>query len=345
MALRDLLNDALNSTPADDARRLATLHAVLAAVDAREGATDADIHAIITKIIMEREQKAASFSAAGQTELAKAERLEIDALRAFLRAPGVSQSAAPAKKAKPAAATDKPKTGPSAPLFTRTQMMIAGAAAAFLAITAILYFFVFNPASSDDAAMLAAKQDTAIQVYKDDRTLGSPNASIKMLEYAAPTCPFCAHFNETVMPLIKKNYIGTGKVFYIFRVFPLSGNGPADGAAEAIARCLPADKYFWFIDLLFRNQKTWDPEFGVTDVRGALFRQAKLAGMTVEELDRCLADKNVIDRINQIAQDGEIKYNIQGTPTIVVNGEVLQTTEETWPALQARFDSLLSKKK
>ena len=122
MALRDLLNDALNSTPADDARRLATLRAVLAAVDARENATDADIHAIITKIIAEREQKAASFSAAGQTELAKAERLEIDALRTILRTASVSQPPASAKKAKPAAAADKSTTGASAPSSTAGPM-------------------------------------------------------------------------------------------------------------------------------------------------------------------------------------------------------------------------------
>ena len=98
-----------------------------------------------------------------------------------------------------------------------------------------------------------------------------------MLEYAAPACPHCARFDETVFPLLKKNYIDTGKVFYIFRVFPIM---PADGAAEAIARCLPADKYFRFIDLLFRNQKIWDPEYGVTDVRGGLVQMARIAGMS-----------------------------------------------------------------
>jgi protein-disulfide isomerase len=341
MALRDLLSDALNSTPADDPRHLATLQAVLAAVAAREGATDADIHAIITKIIMEREQKAASFSAAGQTALAKTERLEIDALRTILRTAAVSQPPTPAKKAKPAFTADKPKTGPSAPLFTRTQTIIAGAAAVFLAIAAILYFFVFNT-GSDDAMTLAAGQNTAIQVYKDDRTLGSPKAPVKMLEYAAPSCPHCAHFEETIFPLIKQKYIDTGKVFYIFRSFPLN---PSDGAAEAIARCLPADKYFWFIDLLFRNQKTWDPEYGITDVRGGLIRVARIAGMTAEKVDQCIADKNEQDRINQVAQDGEQKYNIQGTPTFVVDGEVIQAQDGTWPVLQAKFDSLLSKHK
>jgi protein-disulfide isomerase len=342
MALRDLLNDALNSTPADDTRRFATLQAVLAAVGAREGATDADIHAIITKIIAEREQKAASFGAAGQTEMAKAERLEIDALRTILRTAAVSQPPTPAKKAKPAVAAGVPKTGAAAPLFSRTQMIIAAAAAGVVAIVAVLYFFVFNTGSDDTMMLAAAGQNTAIQVYKDDRTLGSSNAPIKFLEYAAPSCPHCAHFDETVFPLIKQKYIDTGKVFYIFRSFPLN---PSDGAAEAIARCLPADKYFWFLDLLFRNQKTWDPEYGITDIRGGLIRVARIAGMTAEKVDQCIADKNEQDRINQVAQDGEQKYNIQGTPTFVIEGEVVQAGEATWPELQKKLDSLLSKKK
>lgn len=339
MALRDLINDALNSTPAEDTRRLATLHAVLAAVDAHEGATDADIHAIITKLIAEREQKAATFSTAGQTELAKAERSEIDALRAILRTAGVSQPPPPPKKAKLAAAADQSKTGASAPLFSRMQMIIAAAAVGALAIVAILYFFVFNP-GSDDQMMLANGQSTPLQVYEDDRTLGSPKAPITFLEYAAPACPHCAHFNETVFPLLKKNYIDTGKVYYIFRVFPIM---PADGAAEAIASCLPADKYFWFIDLLFRNQKTWDPENGITDVRGGLLQVARIAGMTTEKVDECIADKKVQERINQVAQDGEVKYNIQGVPMFIVNGTPWESGGVTWPQMQKKLDSLLPK--
>jgi protein-disulfide isomerase len=339
MALRDLLNDALNSTPADDARRLATLQAALAAVGAQEGATEADIHAIITKIIAEREQKAGSFAAAGQTELARAERLEIDALRAVLRTAGASQPPPPPKKAKLAAPADKPKTGVSPPLFSRLQLIIAASAAGALAIVAILYFFVFNP-SSDNQMLLANGQSTAIQLHKDDRTLGSPTAAVTFLEYAAPACPHCAHFNETIFPLLKKNYIDTGKVYYILRIFPIM---PADGAAEAIARCLPADKYFWFIDLMFRNQKTWDPEYGVTDVRGGLIQVARIAGMTTEKVDQCIANKDEQDRINQVAQDGELKYSINAVPVFIINGTVWETGGVDWPKLKEKLDSLLPK--
>ena len=338
MALRDLLSDVLKLTEPSNERRLATLREVQTAIDAQEGATDVDILAIISRIILEREQRAATFSAAGQAEMAKTERGEIDALRALLRS-AAPQPAAAAKKAKPAVTTAPPKAGETAPIFSRTQMIIAGSAVVFLAIAAILYFFVLNPGSGD-ATTLATAQNTSIQLYKDDRTLGSPKAPIKMLEYAAPSCPHCAHFDETTFPLIKQKYIDTGKVFYIFRTFLLN---PSDGAAEAIARCLPADKYFWFLDLLFRNQKTWDPEYGITDVRGGLIQVARIAGMTTEKVDQCIADKNEQDRINQVAQDGEQKYNITGTPTYVINGEIVQAEDATWPALQKKFDSLLSK--
>ncbi len=338
MALRDLLNDALHSTPTDSQRRLATLRAVMAAVDAQPGATDADIHAIITKIIMEREQQAASFSAAGQTEMAKAERAEIDSLRGFLRASSSAEPAPAAKKPKVAVKAEPQRTGQSAPLFTRNQIIIASVAAVLVAGAAILYFFVFTGGSSD--LTIASGGPLTVQLYKHDRTLGSPKAPITVLEYAAPACPHCSHFDQTVFPLVKKNYIDTGKVFYIFRVFPIN---PADPAAEAIARCLPADKYFQFIDLLFRNQPKWDPEYGITDVRGGLIQLARIEGMSAEKVDQCISDKSEQDRINQVAQDGETKYNIQGVPTFIINGTEVQAEDATWPSLKARFDSLLSK--
>ncbi len=106
MALKDQLTDALNSTPADNTRRIATLREVLAAAEAREGATDADISAIIARIITEREQRAASFSSAGQSDLAKAERGEIGTLRSFLHATTPVEPTAAPKKVKAEVAKD-----------------------------------------------------------------------------------------------------------------------------------------------------------------------------------------------------------------------------------------------
>src|SRR5271165_6414341 len=54
-----------------------------------------------------------------------------------------------------------------------------------------------------------------------DMALGDPKASVTIVEYASMTCPHCAHFQETTFPELKKRYIDTGKVRYIFREFPL----------------------------------------------------------------------------------------------------------------------------
>ena len=336
MALKDQLNEALNSTPAENTRRIATLREVLAAADARAGATDVDIAAIVTRIITEREQRAASFSSAGQSELAKSEREEIGVLRGFLRATTPNEPAAAPKKA---AVVETPKAATAGFAFTKMQMILAGVAVGVVAVAAILYFFVFS-SGSDDGIVFSGTAKSSVAVLKDDRTMGKPDAPIIMLEYAAPSCPHCARFNMDIFPQIKKNYIDTGKVFYIFRTFPL---GPADGAAEAIARCLPADKYFQFIDHLFRNQAKWDPEYGITDVRGALVQMGHVAGMSTEKVDACISDKDEQDRINSVALDGQTKYNITGTPTFVINGTPTAAGEGTYEQMQARFDSLLSK--
>jgi protein-disulfide isomerase len=174
-----------------------------------------------------------------------------------------------------------------------------------------------------------------------DRTLGSSQAPITLIEYAAPMCPHCARFNAEVIPLLKSNYIDTGKVFYIFRVFPI---GAADVPAEALARCQPKESYFGFIDLLFRNQDKWDPENGVTDVHGALVSLSRIAGMSAEQADACMNNQDEQKRIMAVAQDASARYGITGTPTLIINGEVEQAGGMAWTALKSKLDSLLAKK-
>jgi protein-disulfide isomerase len=174
----------------------------------------------------------------------------------------------------------------------------------------------------------------------DDRTLGDPRAPINVIEYAAPQCPFCAAMNAQGIPILKAKYIDTGKVFYIFRMMPI---GPADLPAEGIARCLPPAQYFAFLDLLYRNQAKWDPENGVTDVAGALVKMAAIAGLSKERALVCMADKDRQKRIMVSAEDAQMRYGINATPTFVINGEV-QEPGASWPEIQAKLDSLLAAK-
>jgi protein-disulfide isomerase len=342
MALKDRLNDALAET--DNAARRETLRAVLAAAG---GGSDAEIQTAIARLISEREQKAATYNVAGQTGLAKAERAEIDALRVFLRfsnpeatAPAARKPAAakpePAPKSGPA--PEGPRSGEAKPLLTRTQMIIAAVA---VVVLAAVVFFLLRPTGGSEETQ-AANTNTKVVLRSDDRTLGNPKAPVVMLEYAAPTCPHCGRFALTVMPRIKAEYIDTGKVFYIFRTFPLSAT---DGAVEGIARCLPADKYFQFLDLMFRNQPKWDPDgYVVPDVGAAVKQLAQVMGIGPEQADRCMTDSKEQERINAVSREAVVKYNLQGTPTFIINGTVVQASDSTWPAMKARLDSLLSRK-
>src|SRR3954462_7762649 len=86
----------------------------------------------------------------------------------------------------------------------------------------------------------AEGSDVGYVISPLDRTVGNRKAPVVLIEYAAPVCPHCAAFEIQDFPSLKAKYIDTGKVFYVFRVFPIR---PGDGPAEKLAGCLPAENY------------------------------------------------------------------------------------------------------
>ncbi len=227
--------------------------------------------------------------------------------------------------------------------MSRNQLYILGAAVVVVVVAVVAYLWFMQPSETASVPTPTGSGRASMIVLPDDRTMGSPSAPVIVLEFGAPSCPVCAAFNKDAIPQLRSQYIDTGKVFYIFRVFPI--NGSVDGAAEGIARCLPKDAYFPFMDQLFRNQADWDPENGVTDVHGALQAQARIAGLPPEKADACMADKSNADRINRNAQDAEQRYQINGTPTLIINGAVQQAGNIPWPMLKATLDAFLAKSK
>ena len=224
--------------------------------------------------------------------------------------------------------------------MSRKQIYVILGLLVLIAAGGAAWYFLGASGSSDAAAVTTAS-GSGYTLTSHDRGMGNPKAPLVLIEYAAPSCPVCAHFNENTFPQLKQNYIDTGKVYYVFRVFPLRAD---DGAAEKLARCLPEDKYFSFIDLLFRNQSKWDVEYGVQDVHGALVRLARVAGMSADEADKCMNDTKLDATINTVAQDGETKYTITGTPTIVVGGVAQPSGFIPYADLKKTIDAALAKK-
>ena len=197
-----------------------------------------------------------------------------------------------------------------------------------------------NGQSSTTPALAAEVKGANYVITPDDMTMGNPKAKVVLIEYAAPRCPHCAHFAEETFPPLKKNYIDTGKVFYVFRVLPLAA---ADGVAEKLARCQPREKYFEFMDNLFRSQREWDDMYGVTDVRGGLLKQWQKFGKTEAEFEACIADIKRDAIINQVAQDGVERYKLSSTPSLVINGTLTPDVAEYAPLAKA-LDAALAQK-
>ena len=208
--------------------------------------------------------------------------------------------------------------------MNRNQFLWGVIAIAILVLgAAAWYIFAGDNGSADEA--IAATSTYKISVTSDDRTMGSPKAPLTVIEYAAPTCPFCAHFFTTIFPDFKKNWVDTGKAYFVFRVFPLSA---VDVAAESMARCLPANRYFHFIDLLYHNQDKWDPDGNtIPDVHAALVKMGQMEGMTPPEVDFCINDQALAKHISQVGEDGTSKYGIDRTPTIFANGQTIMAID------------------
>jgi protein-disulfide isomerase len=130
------------------------------------------------------------------------------------------------------------------------------------------------------------------------------------------TCQHCATFHETVYPELKKRYIDTGKVRFIFREFPLDSLALV---AFMLARCAGPDKYFAMIETLFQQQKSWVKD----QPRAELLAIAKQAGMSEASFNACLKDEKVRSGIVAVYKQA-IKLKVQSTPSFFVNGTPLK---------------------
>jgi len=153
-----------------------------------------------------------------------------------------------------------------------------------------------------------------------ERVLGDEAAPVTIIEYASLTCPHCARFYMDTMPQIKKNWIDTGRAKLIYRDYPTQPVALAIYAAM-VARCAPAESYFRFLDVFYRQQRIWA---GSDDPVKALAQLARLGGMSQADFDACTQNKALFDGIRERALDGKLEFGVESTPTFVVNEQVIR---------------------
>jgi protein-disulfide isomerase len=214
----------------------------------------------------------------------------------------------------------------AAPLTVRAHV----AAILFVAIAALP---VARPADAQSAIAAAVAKPMALP----DIVIGSPKAPITITEYASMSCPHCAAFGQNVFPMLRTNYVDTGKVRFVFREFPLDIKA---ATASMLARCIGKDdseKYFGAIETLFKLQEQL-----VTAPKETLLFVGKQNGLSEQDVSACASDQALLDKISTDQQYAVKELNVTSTPTFFLNGVKLQGSM-SYEELEERLKPMLKK--
>ena len=191
---------------------------------------------------------------------------------------------------------------------------------AFFALTGFAALAGASPLRLLSGALAQSATDVAKPQSLPDMALGPADAKVTIVEYASMTCPHCAAFNVQVFPKIKSEFIDSGKVRYVFREFPLDIKA---AAGSMLARCIAngdPDKYFAVTDLLFKSQSDWV----MKNTAEALGRVGKQAGLSQEQVEKCLKDQALLDKIAADQKYASDILKVDSTPTFFINGEKIK---------------------
>lgn len=159
----------------------------------------------------------------------------------------------------------------------------------------------------------------AITIDPDDPVLGDEQAAVTIIEFADFASPAGKTFHETIFPLVRDTYVKTGKARYVFKHFPLIQIHPAAQSAAVAAQCAAAAGKFWeYADSVFAHSTE------ITDEH--LWQYAQDLGVDTNSFRACVARA---DRRLEVTRDQQagIAAGITATPTLVINGYLLEGVE------------------
>lgn len=170
-----------------------------------------------------------------------------------------------------------------------------------------------------------------------EMVMGAEDAPVTMIEYASFTCPHCANFHRDVLKQIKKDYVDTGKVKFIYREVYFDRYGLW---ASMVARCAGPDKFFGITDLIYDGQSEWTRAGGAPEIIDELRKIGRLAGLENETLEACLQDGAKAQTLVSWYQENATEHEIESTPSFIVNGTKVEN--QSYDSFKALLDEELN---
>jgi protein-disulfide isomerase len=157
---------------------------------------------------------------------------------------------------------------------------------------------------------------------------GSPEAEVKVVEYACFECPFCAHLAPELKKLRKRF---AKKISFYYKYFPVISHPRGVPAAKAAVAAYKQHKFWPMYDLLFAHR---------TDLKdGDLLEYAKKAGLNIDQWQRDKDSQATLKAIEKDKLEG-MRFGVEGTPTFFINGKMFQSVHD-YEELADRIDEEL----
>lgn len=191
-------------------------------------------------------------------------------------------------------------------------------------------FFVVK---KDDTSTKVSVDGDASKVLETDHVRGNKDAKVVLIEFGDFQCPGCGAY----YPMLKSLEQTYGEdVAFVFRHFPLSQIHPnAFAASRAAEAAGEQGKFFEMHDKLYETQSIWGQ---ATDNQQSLFEgYARELSLDMDQFKTDYASSKIADRINSDLSVGQQEFDVNSTPTFVLNGEKLSPN----PKDQAAFAKLL----
>ena len=155
------------------------------------------------------------------------------------------------------------------------------------------------------------------QVESKILSIGKAEAKVTVKVFSSLTCPHCASFHNEVFNQLKKDFIDKGLVRFEHYAFPLD---LAALNAEIIVRChVDKNKNFELLEKMYEKQKIWAIGSDINKINKSIRKIGLELDLSNSNMNKCLENDEIQDDILNQRIEAQKKYNIDSTPTILIN--------------------------
>ncbi len=167
--------------------------------------------------------------------------------------------------------------------------------------------------------MQVAQAQGAISLESYGIPKGTASAPIWIVELADFGCGYCAKFARETMPVLDSLYTDKGQVYWRFVPFVLGMFPNAREAAEGSVCAARQGKFWPMHDQLYEHRKAW---MAAKNPKSLVAGLAAKAGVDARVYAECAKSKSVTEEVARNTALAK-SLNVRGTPTFVINGEIV----------------------